>query len=93
MAANGTDAYKATLQFVGGYVNTLGGVAKEGIKAGAPLNEDELSILDDIYDEVKPYLRPEGIEVIENEGKYNMDADGDWVTPLVNNRECAKVKF
>ena len=38
--------------------------------AGAPLNEDELTVLDDIYQDVKPYLRPEGIAVIENEGKY-----------------------
>ena len=61
--------------------------------AGAPLNEDELTVLDDIYQDVKPYLRPEGIAVIENEGKYTMDTDGDWVTPLVNNRECAYLVF
>ncbi|HBX63195.1 MAG TPA: DUF3109 domain-containing protein, partial [Flavobacteriaceae bacterium] len=36
--------------------------------AGAPLNDDELTVLDDIYEDVKPYLRPEGIAVIEQEG-------------------------
>ena len=61
--------------------------------AGAPLNDDELTVLDDIYEDVKPYLRPEGIAVIEQEGKYTMDTDGDWVTPLVNNRECAYLVF
>jgi hypothetical protein len=61
--------------------------------SGAPLNEDELPILDDIYEDIKPYLRPEGIEAIEKNGKYERDADGDWVTTLVNGGECAYVIF
>ena len=31
--------------------------------AGAPLDEDEVKILDDIYNVVKPYLREEGARV------------------------------
>ncbi|MBV7440570.1 DUF3109 family protein [Weeksellaceae bacterium TAE3-ERU29] len=61
--------------------------------SGAPLNEDELEILDDIYDKVKPYMRKEGIEAIEEQGRYIKDFEGDWVTPLVNNAECAYVIF
>ena len=61
--------------------------------SGAPLDEEECSILDDIYDEVKPYMRPEGISEVEKNGTYVMDIDGDLVTPLVNNRECAYVYF
>lgn len=60
---------------------------------GAPLDEEECNILDDIYDKVKPYLRPEGIQAIEEQGKYIKDYDGDWVTPLVNDAECAYVVF
>ena len=30
-------------------------------EAGAPLEEDETKILEDIYPKVKPFLRPEGI--------------------------------
>lgn len=61
--------------------------------SGAPLNKDELPILDAIYEEVKPFLRPEGIAAIEQQGKHVIDSDGDDVTPLVNNRECAYAIF
>ncbi len=61
--------------------------------SGAPLEEAELSILDDIYEEVKPYMVQAGIEVVEKNGKYNVDSDGDFVTPLVNNKECAYVYY
>lgn len=64
-----------------------------GGDAGAPLNEEEASLLDDLYDEVKPYLRPEGIKAIESQGKFVMGQDGELETPLVNNEECAYVIF
>ena len=61
--------------------------------AGAPLDEDETHILDEIYLKIKPYLRPEGIQAIEEQGTYTLDFEGDLVTPLVNNAECAYVIF
>ena len=61
--------------------------------AGAPLDEDETKILDEIYPKIKSYLRPEGIEAIEEQGIYTLDFEGDLVTPLVNNAECAYVIF
>ena len=61
--------------------------------SGAPLTQEECSVLDNIYDEVKQYMRPEGIETVEKEGTYIVDSDGDLVTPLVNERECAYVYF
>ena len=61
--------------------------------AGAPLDEDETHILDEIYPKIKPYLRPEGIQAIEEQGTYTLDFEGDLVTPLVNNAECAYVIF
>ena len=61
--------------------------------AGAPLDEDETKILDEIYPKIKSYLRPEGIEAIEEQGTYPLDFEGDLVTPLVNNAECAYVIF
>ena len=61
--------------------------------AGAPLDEDETKILDEIYPKVKSYLRPEGIQAIEEQGTYTLDFEGDLVTPLVNNAECAYVIF
>ncbi len=61
--------------------------------AGAPLDEDETKILDEIYPKIKPYLRSEGIQAIEEQGTYTLDFEGDLVTPLVNNAECAYVIF
>lgn len=79
-------------EFVCNLSKCKGACCVEG-DSGAPLNEDELQILEDIYDKIKPYLRPEGIEVLERDGKYTKDSEGEWVTPLVNNRECAYVIF
>lgn len=61
--------------------------------AGAPIDENELSILDDIYDEVEPYLREEGKKAIAEHGKYVQDWDSEFVTPLIDEKECAYVTF
>ena len=61
--------------------------------SGAPLDDDELKILDSIYDKVAPFLRPEGRKAIEAQGKYIKDWDEEYVTPLVDGKECAYVTF
>ena len=61
--------------------------------AGAPLTNKELDVLPYIYDQVKPYMRTEGIVEIEKQGFFVVDGDGDNTTPLVNNKECAFVVF
>lgn len=62
--------------------------------AGAPLKESEKQILEDIYPKVKKYMTPKGIEVIESQGKYVYDSDGDLSTPCVDgNKECAYVTW
>lgn len=57
--------------------------------SGAPLNSEEVLILEAIWTEVKPYLRPEGIRAIEEKGRSVKDFENDWVTPLIGNEECA----
>lgn len=61
--------------------------------AGAPVEENELLIMKEIYPIVKPYLRPEGILSIENQGVYVKGEDGEWETPLINGGECAYVIY
>ncbi len=61
--------------------------------AGAPLEEDEISIIEDNLEKIKPFMTSEGIEVIDKYGVFDYDVDGEYVTPLVNNRECAFVYF
>jgi hypothetical protein len=61
--------------------------------SGAPLKQEEGAILKDIYPVLKPFLRQEGMDAIEKQGIYVIDFDGDMVTPLVNNKECAYTIF
>jgi hypothetical protein len=56
---------------------------------GAPLDDDELEILKEIYPQVKPYLTPEGIKAIEEQGTHVLDDDGDFSTPTIGGKECA----
>lgn len=62
-------------------------------EAGAPLSEEEVGILKEIYPKVKPFLRKEGIESIEKQGTHVESEWGELETPLVNGGECAYVTF
>jgi hypothetical protein len=61
--------------------------------AGAPLLEEEISLLEDCVDEVKPYMTERGLKVIAEMGVFEYDMAGQFVTPLVNGRECAFAIF
>ncbi|MBN9295349.1 MAG: DUF3109 family protein [Flavobacteriia bacterium] len=61
--------------------------------AGAPLTFEEVDILEEVYDLVKPYMRPEGIAEVEKKGVFYIDEDNEPVTALVNGGECAFVYF
>lgn len=62
-------------------------------EAGAPLDDAETAILDEIYPKVKPFLRKAGIAAIEAQGTYVKGVDGDWETPLIDGADCAYVIF
>ena len=79
-------------QFVCDLSSCKGACCVEG-DAGAPLTDKELDVLPCIFNEVKPYMRTEGVKEIEKQGFFVVDADGDNTTPLVNNKECAFVVF
>jgi hypothetical protein len=66
----------------------LGNCCRYG-DSGAPLTAVEARTLDEIWLEVKPYLRSEGIAAIEKEGRSIIDFQRENVTPLINNAECA----
>lgn len=58
--------------------------------AGAPLEEEETVILEEIYPSVKDYLTQEGRKAIEEQGTWVIDRDGDKGTPTIgNNGACA----
>ena len=57
--------------------------------AGAPLEIEEVDILEEEYENYKPYMTPEGIKAVEEQGFMVVDVDGDYTTPLINGGECA----
>ena len=58
--------------------------------SGAPLEDDETKILEEIYPFVKDFITEEGRQVIAAQGTWVIDSDGDKVTPTLGaNRECA----
>ncbi len=61
--------------------------------AGAPLTREETQILVDLYPKVKPFLRPEGIQAIEEQGAFVIGTDGEFETTLIDGKDCAYVIF
>ena len=62
-------------------------------EAGAPLDKGETKILEEIYPKIKPFLRKEGIAVIEKEGTWITNEWGELETPLIKGADCAYVIF
>lgn len=65
---------------------------------GAPLAADELPLLAQYYDAIKPYLTEQGINALEAQGLYlsslpDDSARIDYHTPLINGGACAYVVF
>lgn len=56
---------------------------------GAPLEKDELEIIEKAYPQVKEYLSEEGKAEIEKQGSYILDEEGDYSTPTIDGKECA----
>ena len=57
---------------------------------GAPVEEAEKPVLDAIFEQLKPFLTPEGIAAVEAQGKYTFyNGMGDFGTPLIDGGPCA----
>lgn len=65
----------------------LGECCVEG-EAGAPLEKEEVVILEQILPHVWDDLSPEAQEIIKKEGVAYKDRDGDMVTSIVNGKDC-----
>ena len=62
-------------------------------ESGAPLTEEEVERLEDAFEVVKGQLRPEALAVIDKVGLFEVDRDGEYVTPIINGRECVYATF
>ncbi len=61
--------------------------------AGAPLDDEEIEYLSKYYLYYKEYLQPEAVKIIEEQGFAVKDSFDEWVTPLIDNKECAYAYF
>ncbi|MBD3636520.1 MAG: DUF3109 family protein [Crocinitomicaceae bacterium] len=58
---------------------------------GAPLTMDEVNLLEENVDLIKPYMTKEGVNQVERDGVFYMDRDNDPVTSLNEGKECSFV--
>ncbi|MCI5777313.1 MAG: DUF3109 family protein [Bacteroidales bacterium] len=56
--------------------------------SGAPLEKEELDKLTEVFPAVEPLLSDKEREEISRQGLWVTDADGDFVTPIIDGREC-----
>jgi hypothetical protein len=69
-------------QFVCDLSKCKGGCCEDG-DAGAPLGKDELNVIVEMYEKIKPYLRPASIKAVEEKGHYVYHHEFGWVTPTL----------
>jgi hypothetical protein len=62
-------------------------------EAGAPLEEDEIAILENILPVVWNDLSDKAKEIIRQQGVSYIDEEGDFVTSIVNECECVFTYF
>jgi len=74
-------------EFVCDLAKCKGGCCVDG-DCGAPLTEEETTILKDIYPDIKSSLTPEYIAEIERQGTHTIDNEYGHVTPTVNGGIC-----
>ena len=56
--------------------------------AGAPLEEEEVGIIEDLLEKVLPLMDDEGSALVQANGVLDFDERGSFVTPLKTNDEC-----
>ena len=62
--------------------------------SGAPLEESEPEAIEKNYSVFSPIMRPQGRAAVADKGFFEIDVDGDMVTPLVpGSEECAYSHF
>jgi hypothetical protein len=71
-------------QFVCDLAKCKGGCCEEG-DAGAPLEKEELQIINDVFEKVRPYLTKTSLKEIETKGRYVYNQEFGWVTPTLGN--------
>ena len=79
-------------QFVCDLKSCKGVCCVEG-ESGAPLEDEEISLIEDLLDDIKPFMTEEGQKSVVTNGVFSVDQDGDKVTMLNNGKECSFTVF
>lgn len=56
--------------------------------AGAPLENDELDKINQVYETVLPYLNEASKKELNRQGRYVYDKEYGWVTPTIQSKVC-----
>ena len=60
---------------------------------GAPIEPDEIADLEDNYPIFKKYMTEEGVRIVEENGTFDYDMEGEFVTPLLSDEACAFIYY
>ena len=74
--------------FICDLIKCKGACCVEG-DSGAPVTKEEARNIEKNYNAILEYLPNKHIKEIQKQGFSVIDSDGDLVTPLVNNQQCA----
>jgi hypothetical protein len=75
-------------QFLCDLLKCKGACCVEG-DSGAPLTPEDAKAIEEAWPHIEPYIPEAHRDEILKRGFSVIDLDGDLVTPLVNNRQCA----
>ena len=70
-----------------------GGCCNSEGESGAPLDDDELEAMREVLPIVWDDLTPRAQQVIKEQGAFFRDKDGDWVTAVVEGRDCVYATY
>jgi hypothetical protein len=57
-------------------------------ESGAPLDEEEINIIADNIDEIKPHMTRKALKLLDKKGFWEKDTDGDLVTNCLDGKAC-----
>ena len=60
---------------------------------GAPIEPDEIADLEDNYPIFKKYMTEEGVRLVDENGTFDYDMEGEFVTPLLSDEACAFIYY
>lgn len=61
--------------------------------AGAPVEPEEIADIESNYPIFKKYMTEEGVRSVDENGTFDYDMNGEFVTPLIEGEACAYVYY